>query len=544
VEKVPVNNNFFVWDSITEKLANINGVEDIEEWLKPTEKSLHDPYLLDNIQEVAIRIIRGIENNEKLVISGDCDSDGISSLAILVRYLNNVYDYLDKPNNLSYIYNQRSKGHGISQQEVPEDTELLIILDSSTNEVERCKELSERGISICAIDHHPKDVDNPYIILVNPQADNYPNKEISAAGLAFKLCQVMDDILDVEFANQFIDLAGIGIYADVMSMTEPESRYFVYRALKNITNPGIKAILDVEGKFIPYCNSQTIGFTIAPVVNAAARMEQIELIIELLLEDDPAQCKDLAKKCVKLNKERKQKEAKLFKKVKDRIDLSKNVIIVKTVEKDGIDKGFMGLLAGKIADRYKKPTLVVRHEEDGCAGSGRSVNNIPFKEILDSTGLCNFLSGHSGAFGVAFEEENTEQIFEAIKDNIIYEEDKIIEYDLELEEGDISLDLIKDVEAFNYLAGKNAQTSKFVIKELTVQEVKVMGKMLDTVKIVTDKLDLMKFRVNELYASELNEGDKIDIICTLNINRWYNFGIKQVVTTLQAFLEDYKLSEA
>jgi single-stranded-DNA-specific exonuclease len=493
--------------------------------------------LLDNIQEVAIEIIKAADSGRKIVISYDIDADGCTSGTILMRYLRELTQ------NVFYIHHQRSQGHGISCQVVPEDTDLLIILDSSTNEVERCRELNEQGIQTLIVDHHPSTIENPYALIVNPQMDNYPNKEISAAGLVFKLCQVMDDILDVEFANQFIDLAGIGMYADVMSMTEPENRYFVYQALKNITNPGIKAILDVEGKFIPYCNSQTIGFTIAPVVNAAARMEQIELIIELLLEDDPVRCKELAKQCVKLNKDRKKTEAKLFKQVKDRIDLSKNIIIIKTTEKDKVDKGFQGLLAGKIADRYKKPTLVVRHEGDECAGSGRGVGDIPFKEILNSTGLFKFLSGHSSAFGVAFEEENTEQIFEAINDKIIYEEEKIIEYDLELEEGDISQELIQEVEAFNYLAGKNAQTSKFLIRGLIINEIKVIGKMLDTVKIITDKLDLMKFRVNELYANELKAGDKIDIIATLNINRFYHFGLKQVVTTLQAFLEDYKLSE-
>jgi single-stranded-DNA-specific exonuclease len=445
-------------------------------------------------------------------------------------------------NNISCVYHQRSQGHGISVQVIPEDINLLIIVDSSTNEVDKTKELCENNIEVIILDHHPKTVDNPYAIIVNPQLDSSPNKSISGAGVVFKTCQVLDNLLDVEYASQFIDLAGIGMYADVMSMSEPENRYLVYQALKNISNLGIKAI--IQKNKVNSINSETIAYKIAPVINACGRMDKIEKIIELLLEDDYDKCLLLAKECVALNEERKKLQAKLFKKVKDRIDTSHKIIIVRTTDHDKIEKGFNGLLATQISEKYKKPVLVVKDNEGMCAGSGRGIGDIQLKEILNDTKLFKSLEGHNQAFGCEFDQDNLEGIYNYLDENLKDQKQdaKIIEYDIELDKEIISKKTIEEIQQFNYLAGKNCEVTKFMIKNLVVYEIKVMGKMLDTVKIRTDVLDLMKFRVNEFYADDLCEGDLIDVIGSVNKNRWWNFQSKQWVENLQMFIDDYKLS--
>ncbi len=455
----------------------------------------------------------------------------------MMRYLS----YFTK--NTSCVYHQRSQGHGISVQVIPEDINLLIVVDSSTNEVEKCKELSENNIEIIILDHHPKMVDNPYAIIVNPQLDNYPNKSISGAGVVFKTCQVLDDLLDVNYAQQFIDLAGIGMYADVMSMAVPENRYLVYQALKNISNPGIKAI--IQKNKVNTINSETISYKIAPVINASARMDKIEKIIELLLEDDYDKCLLLAKECVALNEERKKLQAKLYKKVKDRIDPSHNIIIVRTTDKDKIEKGFNGLLATQISEKYKKPVLVVKDNEGMCAGSGRGIGDVQLKEILNDTKLFKSLEGHSSAFGCEFNQDNIEGIYNYLDENMKEnkQDAKIIEYDLELDREIINKKTIEGIQWFNYLAGKNCEVTKFMIKNLVVYERKVMGKMLDTVKIKTDLLDLMKFRCNEFYGDDLCEGDLIDVVGSVNLNRWWNFQSRQWVEALQVFIDDYRLSD-
>ena len=456
----------------------------------------------------------------------------------MVRYLKNF------TNKITYTYCQRSEGHGISNQIVPENTDLLIIVDSSTNETKKCKELQEQGIDIVILDHHPKTQDNPYALIVNPQLDDYPNKELSGGGVVYKTLEILDDLFDTSYHKEFIDLAGIAIYTDVMSMTEPENRYFVYYALKNIKNPGIKAILKASNVFISDISSEVIGWKIGPIINATARMEKIELIIELLLEDDFNKCLQIAKECVKLNEDRKKKEVKLFKKVKDRINYKNNIIVVKVDENDGIDKGFNGLLAMKIADHYKKPTIVVKCKDGMCAGSARSINNINFKSILNKTGLFELLEGHTGAFGVEIKEDKIDDLIEMTNNHIKISSNRNtvkVGYDLEIDLEEVNYDLIKDIQQFNYLSGKNAEDTKVLIKNIPVYERKVMGKLEDSIKLVSDKFNMVKFKVNEFYAEELCDHKKIDIIGSLKINKWYNFGTKKVVEDLQVLLDDYKI---
>jgi len=458
-----------------------------------------------------------------------------------MKYLSNFTD------NLTYAFNQRSEGHGISNQYIPENIDLLIIVDSSTNEIEECERLKNLGIDIVIFDHHICEEINEHAIIVNPQLDNYPNKELSGSGLAYKACEVLDNLLDVDLTFNYIDLAGIGIYADVMSMKEPENRYFVYQALNNIKNFGIKAILKKMNIFIPRMTSQDIGFSIAPVINATARMNQIEKVIHLLLEDDFEKCLLMAKDCIKLNSDRKRTEVKLFNKIKDRIDYSNEAIIVVTTEEDKIDKGFQGLLAMKIAEYYKKPTLVVKKDEDICRGSGRGISSsVDFKQLLNDSGEVDYTGGHPNAFGVEFKFDRYDNIIKKINKKLKGVKSDVVvshKYDIELPLQKIDFDLVKKIQEFNLLAGKDAPQTTFLIKNVPIKERQVMGKMFDTIKLKSDNLDLMKFRANEFYGREIKAGSHIDVIGSININEWYNFGQKKVIKNLQCIIDDYKIGE-
>jgi len=498
---------------------------------------MYSPFLLSNIEIACKRIKEAINNNEKICISYDADLDGCCSGTIMMRYLKLF------TNNITYVYSKREKGHGISNQKIPLDINLLIITDSSSNEVKECEKLKDKNIDIIIIDHHPITEINNYAIIINPYLNSYPNKELSGSAVCFKCCEILDTLMDAFYAYDFIDLACIGLQGDVMSMSELENRFLIYQGLHNIKNPGIKAIIKKAGIFD--INSQTISYKIAPIINAITRTNKIEKAIELLLEDDTDHCLVLAKECIALNEERKKTQAKLFTKVKDRIDLSHKIIIVETSEKDKITKGYNGLLAAQIADHYKKPTLVVKNHEETCAGSGRGIGNIQLKELLQETNLFESLEGHPQAMGVQFKKENLEDIYTYVDEKLENEDkqqnENVLYYDLEIDKEDINKKLIKQIQQYNYITGKKCEPTKFVIRNLPIEEVKIMGKTLDTVKIVTPVLDCIKFKTNELWADMLNVGDTIDVIGSLNINKWYNFGIKCIVETEQMLLDDCKI---
>jgi len=523
VQRKPAQ-DYLPWDSIQDKLAAIRGVQ-LDEWLRPSFLSLHNPTELDNIEKVADRILKAIRDNEKIVVSFDPDTDGICSAVMLIRYLNMFTD------NIKYTYHQRSEGHGISNQNVPSGTELLIICDSSTNEADECKRLKESGLDITILDHHLQERENPYALIVNPQICDYPNKELSGSGVVWKLLQIMDNYLGY-YNNQFIDLAGIGLYADVMSMGVQENRYLVFNALKNISNPAIKALL--KELRVSSINSQTIGYQIAPIVNASARLGQIEKVIEALLTDDPVVINSSAKELIKLNEHRKKLEAEVFDSIKPKIlSFSKIAVFVG----DEIPKGFNGLIATKICNHFGTVSLVLTKHDNYLNGSGRSIGDIKFKSIIQESGLAKFVLGHEGAFGISIHERKFEKLLDYLEQNIEYKEQQIL-YDLELSLDEISYDFIKDVNEFDYLAGKNAETCKFLIRNVPVWEVKYIGQG-DTLKITSNDIDLLKFRMNEKIA--LTKGDQIDVIGSLNINKYYNFGLKRNIITKQMFIEDIRM---
>ena len=463
--------------------------------------------------------------------------DGICSGAILTRYLWNFTD------NVYCIYSQRDKGHGISNQRVPNGMDLLILIDSSTNDGKRCKELKEQGLDIIIIDHHVQTKENNSALIVNNQIDNYPNKYLSASGLIYKVIQVLDHELGTNYHENFIDLAGIGIYADVMSMRELENRYFVSKALKNIVNPGLKAI--IKSNELTDLNSSTIGFTIAPVINAITRLGRIELAIELMLEDDYKECLRLAKICKKLNEERKLIENKIYDSIKDRINTSNNIIIAVN-ESNSIESGYLGLIATKIANNAKKPTLVVKYfqEEDMFRGSGRSFGSLKLRKFLKSTGLFDLLEGHEGAFGVAFKKDKLSSIVEIANKKLKVSKDSesTFEYDLEIDINDITSKLVYEIAEWNYLSGQDVPEARILVKDIYVEDRKVMGKFNDTIKLRNNRLDIIKFRTTSDFANDVVE-KKINAIGSLSINKYYNWKERRNIYTNQMFLTDYKLED-
>ena len=525
-------------------MAAIRGIDDLDEWLTPSDKSINDKWLLDNLHDAALIIIEALEKQKHITVSYDIDSDGICSGTMMVRYLRNFSD------KVNYIYHQREQGHGISCQQVPDDTELLIIVDSSTNETKRCKELSEKGVQVIVLDHHPKTEDNPYALIVNPLlSENYYNKQLSGSGVCYRIIEAIDELTSQEFCTEYQDLCGIGICADIMSLAILENRYFIFQALKNIQNPGVKAILKAKGINEKYIRSSDILFSISPIVNAVARLNHIELIVELLLEDNFDKCLELAKQSIKMNNERKKIESKLLKQFEGDIDNSNQIIILQTFDKDEdkkVSKGFNGLLAMKIAEKYNKPCLVIKNKEGLCEGSARSINKIPLHELLDQTGLCTYISGHSESFGLGILEKNIPKLIEFINNKLIKYKNKAnsIVYDIEIPLDEIDENLVREIQKFSYISGKDFEEIKVLVKNISINERKIMGKDLNTIKLCADNINLLKFRTNELYAQDIKPGSLVDCVGTLSINVWYNFGKKETVKEIQIYIDDLRLSDS
>lgn len=567
IEKKP-KHNINKGKDLLSQLCNIRGIsiDEVDEFLSPSRGSLHPASDMKNAIQGAERIMQAIENDESIVVSADNDADGVTSTAIIIRYLR---ERMNK--DIPYVFAERDWGHGIKEQlsvkldnvdneerndnaeknrKMIEEADLLIIVDSSSNDVDTCEEIVKNGTDVVILDHHSindndKTMEDVGVILVNPQQPRcgYINKSISGAGVVYKIVGLIEELYDDELIDteKYIDLAGVGIYSDMMPMSEPENRYIVNQALLNINNMGLERIIKSGN------NSKTdgltgdiIGFTVAPLINGTARMGNIQDAIELLLSDEDKEVKKIRLRMNKENEKRKILQKEMTDKFTQNIDTSGKMIFIIT---DESSSGMNGLIAQDIAQKYNRPVFVGRNKDGVVMGSARSYNNIPLRTFFNGSGLVEFASGHEGALGIGFKEENFEAIKSHIEENIptVKLKEAVYYYDVELDSTEL-LDSIDILEAFNHITGTNCKKITVRIDGLMIDERKILGANNNTVKIITmDEVDLIKFRVDETYADELSVMDSISVIGELKWNIWTKFRpVYEVVKTMQVIVSDYR----
>lgn len=557
-------------DSPTEMIAKIRGIDDVNKFLSPTSDELHNPYSMKNIEEVANKIIKAIKNNLKIVVSYDADADGLTSTSMFIRYLKNYTDKVD------YIYNERNHGHGINEQtrldfvadkDYDEDGEitnvdkasryklnqqnikkiseadLLIIIDSSSNDVDACEKIvKDYNTDIIIIDHHAIEKDNPYALIVNPQLKDceYPNKHLSGAGVAFKVMEVMEDTLNEVDIWYYNDLVAVGMYADVMRTDIPENRYLIMNGLRNINNVGLTRILKGAKADFFRLNGDSIGFAIAPLLNGVCRMDNIILAIEILLEDDDNICKKLRLKMQKINDNRKVIQKGIVEQYVTKVDASNKILMVFDEQSS---KGFNGIVAQQLSDLYKRPVMVGRIHNGRASGSFRSFNGFKLKSFLQGFDNMDAM-GHEGAGGFDIEIDQLDNLGEYINKLMpdLDDEEPTVLYDFEINSEQVE-EYIRLVEKFNHVVGSGFPKIIVRVNGITVEEPKCIGKTEETVKISTyDSMELIKFRVDKDYASELGHFDTIDVVGELKMNEFYNFGLKKKIITPQVMISDYKTS--
>lgn len=551
-------------DTIVEKLANARGIVNIDDWLNPPSSYINDPYGLDNIDEAVEKITKAIYQGKKIQIMADVDADGVFACAGMFNYLRELMD----SENLSYIHSQRSKGHGVdtvippvddkdideSVKYLSPDTDLLIIVDSSSNSVEGCQYIKEiLGIDIVVIDHHQVERENPYITLVNCQLGDYPNKSLSGSAMVYKVCKVIDDYIGIENADSFMDLAVIGLISDMMNIKVKENRYLIYQGLKNVTNFGLKELLrQSKVSTDDDISTTTISFKVSPAISSCTRYDKIELAINLLTSTDLEDIVATAKKMMKLNQQRKDEEATIVKSALDNVVNDHNVAYLID---DEIGSGFRGLVAMQLVQKLNKPVIVLKEykNDDGeevYGGSGRTLGQLPLKSLLEETKQFNWCQGHEGAFGLEIKKDNLSEAM-AKMDEMLNEDDleEIVYYDLELDVEDITEMDVIDVEKFSLISGQGFPTPKFKIKGLMVGSRNVLGKNKDTIKIECDSMACMKFKVDSTYATDIVEaldedpfGVEIEVVGSLNLNKFFNYGLRKLIVTSQVLIDDYRLS--
>ena len=425
--------------AVEQVLAN-RGIkpENIEHYLNTTNKDILDPKLIMNMREGATMLIKHINQGDKILIQVDSDCDGYTSAATLINYLNCLFPSFVQ-NNIYYRIHT-GKQHGIILETVPADIKLVIAPDSSSNDYEEHAYLKENGVDVLVIDHHEADEISANACIINNQLCDYPTKSLSGVGMVYKFCSFIDELLGVNYANQFLDLVALGMIADMMDLRDYETKHLITLGLENIRNPYFKGMVQKnEYSLKDGITPIGIAFYIAPYVNATIRMgtqEEKMIMFESMLDfrgyelipstkrgckgQKETRVEQACRNCTNIkSRQTKARDASLEvieNIIKDKKLLENKILVIK-LDNYAADKNLTGLIANQLMAKYQRPVLLLNKvinpetKEVSWEGSGRGYDKSKFdnlREFLKESGLVIYAEGHANALGSGITDDNFE----------------------------------------------------------------------------------------------------------------------------------------
>lgn len=549
---VEISKNFKISPLTAIIMYNRGITEDneIREFLERNLSTMHDPFLMKDMDKAAERIHLAKEKNEKITIYGDYDVDGITSIAILYKYLESVGIDVGY-----YIPDRMVEGYGVNRDALDkikaDGTALIITVDTGITAVEEAEYAKTIGLDIIVTDHHECKESIPDVYAaIDPKRKDcaYPFKSLAGVGVVFKLIQALDkkDSLPA-LIDQYSDLMCLGTVADISPLID-ENRVIVtegLRRFKTTKNIGLKALIDVStnGKAI---TTSTIGYTIAPRINASGRLGCASTSVDLFLTDDSKKAAELADSLCHENTLRQQTEQKMFKEALEYIENHpeiKNDDILVIPHKEW-HHGIVGIVSSKITEKYYKPSILFAVDGDSAKGSGRSVTGFNlFGALEDSSDLLEKFGGHELAAGLTIKAENIEVFRKKING---YAHGKIdgrvlvptIQIDAQIKVPYISIDTVHDINKLQPF-GVNNPTPAFSVRDIKIHRISVMseGKHLRMTLYKDGKyIDAVGFGMGDYY-SLYQEGDHINVAFALDINDYKGF------QNVQMILKDMKKTE-
>ncbi len=520
-------------------------IQKINSFLNPSMKDFHDPLLMKNMKEGAIRIMQAIKNNEKLAVYGDYDTDGICSCVILVK----AFERFGFKNYDIFIPNRFKGGYGLTNDRVQQiadlGVKLLITFDCGITDIDEVEFAKSLGMEVLIFDHHIPHEKMPATLIVDAHqpGDEYPFKYLAATGLAYKTAQVLADLLDFHFKpsleRQVLELVAIATIADQVPMVD-ENRTLVklgLEQLKDTNNIGLKALLKVAGiSDVKKYDSYHGGFMIAPRLNAVGRVrhktpegryDSTDYSFELLTTDNENEAQMWAEKINELNLERMRQGQKIYAEIQEKIKNQGNPEKIIFMGGVGWSHGIIGIIAGKLKDEWNRPVLLYSQDENISIGSSRSIPNCNLVELLErGKDLLVEAGGHKLSAGFTIKNENIEKFHEfLLAEGAKFKDEDLIpslDIDVVLEPEEISpsfWSLFRQLEPF----GKDNLEPVFLMKNLSVFSIRTVGNGSKHIKMIVEKnkksFDVISFNSVEK-LSFLQKGMKIDLVFTLKENEW------------------------
>lgn len=526
------------------RLLFSRGIKDedsLSRFLAPSLDDLHDPYLLHDMGKAVNRIRRAIEQGEFILVYGDYDADGMTSASILKETLEQL-----GAECLVYLPNRFTDGYGpnasvykyfIEQQGIS----LIVTVDNGVAGHEAIDLAQSMGVDVIVTDHHslPEVLPDAYAIVhpEHPEAD-YPFKHLAGCGVAFKLACALLEEVQVEL----LDLVAIGTIADMVSLTD-ENRIMVQyglEVLRNTQRLGLQELFEIAGISSSDLTEETVGFQLAPRLNALGRLDDPNPAIDLLTGFDDEEVREIALMIQEKNEERKEIVQAIYEEAKSLVDPNKSVQVL---AKEGWNPGVLGIVAGRLLEELGQTVIVLNIEDGRAKGSARSIEAVDIFEALNPhRELFIAFGGHAGAAGMTLEAEQLDALSEILEN---YVKDKGIDakgkntlyLDEELDLESLSLETVK---SFERLApfGMDNQKPVFYIRDFQVENARSMGAGDSHLKLKISKgtasFEVVSFGQGSK-ATEFSQVKQLELAVTLSVNQWNG------QTTLQLMMVDARV---
>jgi single-stranded-DNA-specific exonuclease len=521
-------------DPLVAKLLVMRGIETVEDanrFLFAEKVTFHDPFLLDGMEWAVERIKLAISKQEKILIFGDYDADGVSSTSVLLYTLQDFGADVE-----FYIPNRFTEGYGPNEAAFrwakSAGFSLIITVDTGISAIHEAAVAKELGLDYIITDHHEPQPELPKAdVIIHPLlSENYPFKALAGVGVAFKLAHALYG----KVPEHLLEFAVIGTIADLVPLVE-ENRLIASKGialLSRSNKPGIRALLKVcslEGKAV---TAENVGFSIGPRINAVGRLSSADSAVHLLMSTDIEEAEDLANEIDGINKERQQIVNDMTEEAFELIDrsfpLDENKVLV--IAKEGWNAGVIGIVASRIVEKYYRPTIVLSiDEEKGLAkGSARSIEGFDlFANLSRCKEILPHFGGHPMAAGMTLNVSDVDELrnrLNMLASEQLTEEDYIPvkHIDLACSISEVSLDTIEQLARLAPFGVQNP-APKVMLNEVNIQDMKTVGANQNHIKVTFSQneqtLDAIGFQKGYI-IDEISPLAPVSVVGELSINEW------------------------
>lgn len=543
-------------DQVTARIIrnrDVIGEKAIEKYLHGSRKDFYSPWLLKDMEKAVAILQEKIENRNRIRIIGDYDIDGVMSTYILLESLRGLGCDVDM-----MIPNRITDGYGINEhlieQAWQEGRDTIITCDNGIAAVTQIRKAKDLGMTVIVTDHHEvpfedleggrKEILPPADAIVNPKqkACSYPFAGLCGAVVAMKVMEALYEKMapEVDLVDKMLPFAGIATIGDVMDLQD-ENRILVKEGLQRLhhtTNLGLQELIRVNNLEPENISPYHIGFILGPCLNASGRLDTAKRALQLLLADSREEAAVLAGDLKNLNESRKEMTAQGLEKAIEQVEstsmMEDTVLIVFLPE---CHESLAGIIAGRLRERYHKPSFVLTRGEEGVKGSGRSIESYSmYEKLCECKEYLTKFGGHPMAAGLSLEEENVERFRRKLNEQSGLTEEDLVEkvtIDVPMPIHYIRKDLVQELSLLEPF-GKGNEKPLFAQKNLWVSQMRVFGKNRNVVKMrLTDEngypMDGVYFGNGDEFAEEGRGKRKISIVYYPDINMYQGRESLQVI---------------